>query len=65
MGGSQSIDKIKIKEVQKNMSPKLRAGVLQSQAQEIRSRNVVDNKMYQNQNTFAKKTPIHTINFKR
>ena len=65
MGGKQSINKIKIQDLPKgNTSSKIRVGVEQSQHQEIYNRNAVDNNLFQQQHTLAKRVQTEKIRFK-
>lgn len=64
MGGNQS-NRIKIQETVMNKSPTIKAGVLQSDQQVLRSRNQETNNLYQQQHTLAKRIRQETINFKK
>lgn len=65
MGLSQSHVKVTPENIKKDVrSPTIRAGVQQSQQQEMCSRNPSDNKLFQQQHKFARRMPTQTINFK-
>jgi len=67
MGVNQSVPRVNIpaSKLKKNESSKIRPRANQSQHQEVISRNTADNKMYQQQHTYAKRVVMEKLSFKK
>ena len=67
MGGNQSFPRVKIpaEKFVKNMSSTIKPREKQSDQQEVRSRNALENGMFQQQHTLAKRIQEDKIRFKR